>query len=69
MSISLIGVASNSQGQGIGHLLISKAIEYCQANNIDTLEVCTESANIPALNFYIANDFKIKQIENWYYQY
>ena len=69
LSISLIGVASSSQGHGIGHSLILTAIEYCQLNNIDTLEVCTETANIPALNFYISNNFKIKQIENWYYQY
>jgi ribosomal protein S18 acetylase RimI-like enzyme len=68
-TIGLLGVKKELQGQKIGKSLLYKIFNYCQINNISELQVCTESHNINALNFYINFGFKIKHIKNWYYLY
>lgn len=66
--IGLIGVASTSQGQGIGSQLIGAAEEYCQTASKRTLFVNTQGSNDAAKNLYVKNKFDVIDEYHWYYK-
>lgn len=59
--IGLISVDQKYRGENIGSALLSFAENVAKINNISVLEVATQFDNILACNFYIKNNFRIKE--------
>lgn len=67
LTIGLLGVLPEFQGQGIAQLLLSY-IEYtCYKEEVQFMNISTQGHNINALNAYIKSGFKIANIKQWYY--
>jgi dTDP-4-amino-4,6-dideoxy-D-galactose acyltransferase len=58
-SIGLLAVNKNEQGKGIGHILIHSLESYLYKNNIDILNVVTQSENNVAIDFYEKMEFEL----------
>ena len=58
--IKLIGVKKKFRSQGIGSILMEKAIEWFRDNDIRSLTVRTQLKNRDAVNFYIKLGFSLK---------
>jgi ribosomal protein S18 acetylase RimI-like enzyme len=67
LSIGLIGVFPEYANQGLGTQLMKYLINQALMQNINVLKVVTQGENKQALNYYLANGFKIKDIDYWYY--
>ena len=49
------------KGSGIGTQLINKIKIFALQNNIHKISVVTECENLNAVNFYLANEFKVNK--------
>lgn len=58
-NIGLIAVSKNTQGIGIGKILLSKVEDYCVDNNIYELRIPTQKENLLACAFYYKNGYQI----------
>lgn len=58
-SIGLIAVSENQQGKGYGFQLLEKAEQYCIFQSIFELRIPTQTANLPACNFYYKQGYTI----------
>jgi dTDP-4-amino-4,6-dideoxy-D-galactose acyltransferase len=67
--VGLIGITSEERGLGIGSTLLKKCFARSFDEGNDVVEVVTGGTNIPALNFYFKNGFKITKMESWYYKW
>lgn len=59
--LSMIVVAKEEQGKGIGNLLIKSMIKHCVSNGMERLELEVANANVSAIRFYEKNGFKIEK--------
>jgi len=66
--IGLIAVSSDFQGKRIGKKLIEYSENYLLDNGISKFYVKTQGSNILAQNFYIKNNFLIKDLKYWLYR-
>jgi dTDP-4-amino-4,6-dideoxy-D-galactose acyltransferase len=66
--IGLICVSSDFQRQGVGISLLSIAVEYCKAHNIQQLYVATQMANQSAIRLYGSFGFSINSLSFWFYK-
>lgn len=57
--ISLLGIAKSFQGIGIGKILMNEVLNNFYSKQIDYVCVGTQIDNINALNYYIANGFRV----------
>lgn len=67
--IGLIGVRSDTQGQGIGRLLVARAFNWFHEQDLPLVEVITQGRNVPAQQFYQKCGFKIVRTELWYHKW
>lgn len=67
VTIELIAVNDNCRKSGIGTQLINELYHYCVECGYETVNVGTQVENINALNFYIKNDLRIKDIRYIYH--
>ena len=67
VSIGLLGVLPDSQGQGISQLLLSYIDNIAMENTMEIVSISTQGTNINALNAYIKNGYRIQSIKHWYY--
>ncbi|MGN9119668.1 GNAT family N-acetyltransferase [Turicibacter bilis] len=65
--IELIAVNEKYRSEGIGTVLINKLYAFCKEVKCQEVLVGTQLENIKALNFYIKNAFKIKDIKYIYH--
>lgn len=67
--IELISVKENMKDKTIGTRMMSHLEKYLMNNfsNINMLQVGTQSNNIKAINFYIKNGFKVKELRSVYH--
>lgn len=68
-SIGLIGTNKKYQSKKVGTTLIHFAEKFLQEKEIENILVQTQGKNISAQNFYIKNQFFIKDIKIWFYKY
>jgi Acetyltransferases len=66
-SIGLVGVAKDSQGTGIGKLLINSAKHWFGEKNVSRITVVTQGRNVKAQRLYQNNGFITKSLKNWYH--
>ncbi|MBV4203421.1 GNAT family N-acetyltransferase [Bacteroides salyersiae] len=66
-TIGLIAVTPDQQGRGIGSKLINHLEHKMLSQNINILNVATQSANIQACTFYEKIGFQIKDVTNIYH--
>ena len=62
--ISLVGIVKSYQGLGIGKILMNSVLNNFKNKNIDLVYVGTQINNIPAINFYISNGFRMTSSVN-----
>lgn len=67
--ISLVGIDKTYQGMGIGKQLMKSVLYYYKKKNIDEIYVGTQIDNLSALNFYIANGFRITSSTNSFHKW
>jgi dTDP-4-amino-4,6-dideoxy-D-galactose acyltransferase len=65
----LVGIDSQSQGQGIGSSLIRHAINWCELQGIETVNVATQGRNIYAQWLYQQCGFRSYSIQVWYHKW
>lgn len=66
--IGLIAVATEARGQQIGSRLMDLANSYASKQQLSTIQVATQLANIPAINFYNKLNYKTHSISHWLYR-
>lgn len=66
--IGLIAVAEDARGQQIGSRLMNLANSYALKQQLSTIQVATQLANIPAINFYNKLNYKTNSISHWLYR-
>jgi len=64
-SIGLFGVSKSAQQSGIGRKLLAASSHYLKMHKVKNLHVATQGENLPAMNFYIKNKFKVNRIDLW----
>src|SRR5579864_4139656 len=64
--IGLTGVATQARGQGLGHALVQRALEWFPERGVTRATVATQGANARALRLYQANGFVTSSIQLWY---
>lgn len=67
--IELISVKENYIGKNIGTKMIKELEKYLKNyyKDIEILQVGTQSNNIKAINFYVKNGFKVKELRSVYH--
>lgn len=65
--LSLLGVASSHQGQGLGKRLVYAAITWCIAQNYSFSQVVTHKTNLKARRLYEACGFIPEKTEYFYH--
>jgi GNAT superfamily N-acetyltransferase len=58
--IKLIGVRKKFRSQGVGSMLMERALEWFKTHDINVVSVRTQLKNIDAVNFYIKFGFLLK---------
>lgn len=68
-TIELIAVDKNRKGKNIGTEMIRYLRKYLEINfkNIKGIQVGTQGDNIVAINFYVKNGFKFKEVKTVYH--
>jgi ribosomal protein S18 acetylase RimI-like enzyme len=61
--ISLIGVANEAQGKGIGSALVINAMDWFRRNNVNLVTVRTQAGNSRAIKFYERLGFGVKSAD------
>jgi dTDP-4-amino-4,6-dideoxy-D-galactose acyltransferase len=67
--IDLIGVDDRAQGQGIGRKLVSAALRWFSAEQIEWVNVVTQGRNYAAQRLYQRSGFLTQSIELWYHRW
>ncbi len=65
--LSLLGVALNHQGQGLGKRLVYAALAWCIAQNYSFSQVVTHKANVKARYLYETCGFTQEKMEYFYH--
>lgn len=63
IELSILAVAQEHQGRGIGTALIERAVEITRSEGLRTVRVGTSSADIDNLRFYQRRGFRLLSIE------
>lgn len=67
--IGLVGVAENARGSGIGSTLVRQALLWFRQQQLVTVQVVTQGANLPALRLYERAGFTIQSVSLWYHRW
>ena len=68
-AISLIGVAENMRGRGLGLAMVQIALNYFRQEGMQFAEVVTQGPNIAAQRLYQKCGFRTKQTSLWYHKW
>ena len=68
-SIGLIGVCPQSRGQGIGSLLLSRALQWAADNGKKNISVLTQGQNCAAVRLYENSGFTPTSVNLWYHRW
>ena len=63
-----IAIHKNYRQQGFGSLLLTHIINYCKNNNVKKINLEVNENNIPAINLYKKQGFKIVGVRKKYYE-
>ena len=66
-NIGLLGVASKSQGKGVGKTLINKALYWFNDQMVKSVSVVTQGRNVKAQRLYQKNGFITESLKIWYH--
>lgn len=67
--IGLIGVSRMEQGKGIGHLLLTNALEWFENHEVQKVRVVTQGRNRAAQRLYQRCGFLTQAVELWYHKW
>ncbi len=67
--IGLLGVASESQGKGIGKKLVNASLRWFAEQQIDQVSVVTQGRNINAQRLYQKCGFITQSLQLWYHKW
>lgn len=65
--ISLVGIAAEAYGQGIGRQLVQAAQRWFAGQGAATAEVVTQGRNVVAQRLYQSSGFRTSQVQLWYH--
>lgn len=68
-NISLIGVSKLIQGKGIGHTLLTYALDWFKKQRVRKITVATQGRNYPAQRLYQSHGFLTSNVELWYHRW
>lgn len=66
--IALLGVAKEFSGQGIASKLISASKKVSKDLGMKNIAVSTQTSNLNAIRLYEKNNFKINNLNYWFYK-
>ncbi|MGF1843491.1 GNAT family N-acetyltransferase [Vibrio clamense] len=67
-TIGLIGVSKDFRGTGVGSKLLTIVEDYASQHNASSINVATQTSNIPAMNLYIRNGYSVTHSNIWLYK-
>ena len=67
--IGLIGVAADSQGKGLGHVLIRESLRWFSQHGVEQVTVVTQGRNFTAQRLYEEFGFLTKSVQLWYHRW
>jgi ribosomal protein S18 acetylase RimI-like enzyme len=67
--IGLVGVSHKARGQGIGKMLVLKALEWFIAHDAQEVSVVTQGRNVGAQRLYQRCGFLTKTVQLWYHKW
>jgi dTDP-4-amino-4,6-dideoxy-D-galactose acyltransferase len=65
--VGLIGVQKESQGQGVGSLLIKTVHQWMESKDIHFSEVVTQKDNVPACKLYERSGYLLASLHHYYH--
>jgi len=67
--ISLIGVANEFQGRGLGQALVRGGLSWFRSVGAETVSVVTQMRNVAAQRLYQAAGFRTASVKVWYHRW
>jgi dTDP-4-amino-4,6-dideoxy-D-galactose acyltransferase len=67
--IDLVGVAKQARGQGVGKALVQSALDWFNANNLQSVQVVTQGRNILAQQLFQSCGFFTHSVRLWYHKW
>lgn len=67
--ISLIGVASEFRGRGLGQALVAAGLGWFRSVGAETVSVVTQTRNVVAQRLYQAAGFRTANVKVWYHRW
>jgi dTDP-4-amino-4,6-dideoxy-D-galactose acyltransferase len=67
--IGLVGVSPRAQGDGIGGLLVARALQWFAAHSPGRVLVVTQGRNYAAQRLYQRNQFRTCEVQLWYHKW
>jgi len=67
--ISLVGVAAECRGRGLGKMLVSQALEWIRSAGAQKVFVVTQARNVAAQRLYQAAGFRTDSVKVWYHRW
>jgi dTDP-4-amino-4,6-dideoxy-D-galactose acyltransferase len=67
--IGLVGVSSQARGRGVGQTLVSSALEWLSAQDVQEVLVVTQGRNIAAQCLYQRCGFLTQTVQLWYHKW
>jgi dTDP-4-amino-4,6-dideoxy-D-galactose acyltransferase len=68
-SISLVGIAEQARGQGVGQALIFHALDWFAGQGMQRVSVVTQGSNIAAQRLYQKCGFLTRSVQLWYHRW
>jgi dTDP-4-amino-4,6-dideoxy-D-galactose acyltransferase len=68
-TIGLIGIAQEGRGRQIGQQLLNAAFGWFKSQNLNTVSVATQGANIGAQRLYQKCGFRTRSMQLWYHRW
>lgn len=65
--IGLVGVSAETQGRGVGKILVNSATAYATTRGCSSIEVATQARNLPAQRLYQRSGFTTSSTSLWYH--
>ena len=67
--ISLIAVAAEAQGQGLGKALVAAGLGWCWQEGARKVSVVTQGRNLRAIRLYEGFGFRVVRTQVWYHRW
>jgi dTDP-4-amino-4,6-dideoxy-D-galactose acyltransferase len=67
--IGLAAIAASARGQGLGSVLVSKALDWFAAQGQQTASVVTQGRNVRAQRLYQQSGFLTRSVQCWFHRW